>query len=525
MANNLRYLLEHFCLDGQKIDISSQLDEENANNIEKINTQTIPSINTRIDDIKNTDIPNINSRIDTIKNTDIPSINQKINTINNTTIPSVQENVSAVNEKANRINESVAKNTRDISNLSDNVTMQGNSINSINTEKIPKIENNINGINDSLSTLHDETSSNTTNIGNLTTNVNELTTKVNTNTDSINGLTTKVDTNTDSINTINNTSIPHLQSEIDSLSGGGSGSVGELREKVEKNTTDISKLSGKVDTNTTAISTINDTSIPNLQSEIDNLKGSGTGSIGELRTKVEKNTSDISELNGKVESNTSDITELSGKVDTNTSAISSINGTSIPNLQSEIDNLKGSGTGSIGELRTKVEKNTSDISELNGKVESNTSDITELSGKVDTNTSAISSINGTSIPNLQSEIDNLKTSNTWRLINGEETTIEDIILTAKEYTNDIINYLTLTFNFKDIESIKLNYGYLFLLETITPPILSDVRFDNIVTFNHNQVGTITLNVSYNKTGIILTLSNKTNITSVFNNVTANLFYF
>ena len=457
MANNLRYLLEHFCLDGQKIDISSQLDEENANNIEKINTQTIPSINTRIDDIKNTDIPNINSRIDTIKNTDIPSINQKINTINNTTIPSVQENVSAVNEKANRINESVAKNTRDISNLSDNVTMQGNSINSINTEKIPKIENNINGINDSLSTLHDETSSNTTNIGNLTTNVNELTTKVNTNTDSINGLTTKVDTNTDSINTINNTSIPHLQSEIDSLSGGGSGSVGELREKVEKNTTDISKLSGKVDTNTTAISTINDTSIPNLQSEIDNLKGSGTGSIGELRTKVEKNTSDISELNGKVESNTSDITELSGKVDTNTSAISSINGTSILNLQSEIDNLK--------------------------------------------------------------------TSNTWRLINGEETTIEDIILTAKEYTNDIINYLTLTFNFKDIESIKLNYGYLFLLETITPPILSDVRFDNIVTFNHNQVGTITLNVSYNKTGIILTLSNKTNITSVFNNVTANLFYF
>ena len=54
MANNLRYLLEHFCLDGQKIDISSQLDEENANNIEKINTQTVPSINARIDDIKNT---------------------------------------------------------------------------------------------------------------------------------------------------------------------------------------------------------------------------------------------------------------------------------------------------------------------------------------------------------------------------------------------------------------------------------------------------------------------------------------
>lgn len=328
MANNLRYLLEHFCLDGQKIDISSQLDEENSNNIEKINTQTIPGINARIDDIKNTDIPNINSRIDNIKNTDIPSINQKINTINNTTIPNLQASVTAVDEKADRINESVAKNTRDIGTLSDNVTMQGNAINSIETEKIPSVENNIeivaretqrisaahehdmNGINESLSALHDETSNNTTNIENLTTNINGLTTKVNTNTDSINGLTTKVNANTDSINTISNTSIPHLQEEIDNLSGGGTGSVGELREKVEKNTSDISALSGKVDSNTSAISTINDTSIPNLQSEIDNIKGSGTGSIGELKTKVEKNTSDISTLSGKVETNTSDISDI-----------------------------------------------------------------------------------------------------------------------------------------------------------------------------------------------------------------------
>ena len=44
MANNLRYLLEHFCLDGQKIDISSQLDEENANNIEKIVKGTMNKI-------------------------------------------------------------------------------------------------------------------------------------------------------------------------------------------------------------------------------------------------------------------------------------------------------------------------------------------------------------------------------------------------------------------------------------------------------------------------------------------------
>lgn len=317
MANNLRYLLEHFCLDGQKIDISSQLDEENANNIEKINTQTIPSINARIDDIKNTDIPNINRRIDNIKNTDIPSINQKINTINNTTIPSVQASVTAVDEKADSINESVTKNTKDIGTLSDNVTMQGNAINSIETEKIPSVEHKVeivahetqrisgvhehdmNGINESLSALHGETSSNTTNIGNLTTSVNELTTKVGANTDSINGLTTKVNANTDSINTINNTSIPHLQNQIDRLSSGGSGSIGELREKVEKNTSDISELNGKVDTNT----------------------------------------SNISELSGKVDTNTVNITTLSGKVDTNTSAISTINNTSIPHLQNEIDNI------------------------------------------------------------------------------------------------------------------------------------------------------------------------------------------
>ena len=288
MANNLRYLLEHFCLDGQKIDISSQLDEENANNIEKINTQTVPSINARIDDIKNTDIPNINSRVDSIKNTDIPNINQKINTINNTAIPNVQASITAIDEKADRINESVAKNTRDIGTLSDNVTMQGNAINSINTEKIPSMENN----------------------------VNELTTKVSTNTNSINNLTTKVSANTDNI--------------------------GELTTKVDTNTNSINELNTKVNANTDSINTINNTSIPHLQEEIDNLSGGGGGSVDELRTQVEKNTTDITTLSGKVETNTTDISTLSGKVDTNTTAISTINDTSIPNLQNEVNSIKSS---------------------------------------------------------------------------------------------------------------------------------------------------------------------------------------
>ena len=303
MANNLRYLLEHFCLDGQKIDISSQLDEENANNIEKINTQTIPSINTRIDEIKDNDIPSINTRIDSIKNTDIPSINQKINTINNTTIPSVQESVNAVNEKADSINEKVVKNTRDISTLSDNVTMQGNTINSIVTEKIPSIENNVSA-------------------------------------------------NTDSINTINNTTIPGVRASVTVVDE----KADSINEKVAKNTRDISTLSDnvttqgnninelttKVNANTNSINTINNTSIPHLQSEIDNLSGGGTGSVGELREKVEKNTADITELSGKVDTNTSDISALSEKVNTNTSSISTINNTSIPNLQSEIDLIKES---------------------------------------------------------------------------------------------------------------------------------------------------------------------------------------
>lgn len=126
MANNLRYLLQHFCLDGQKIDISSQLDEENADKIEKLNNETVPSINSRIDEIKDTDISNINSRID--------DINQKVDTINNTTIPSVQRSVTAVDEKVDEINKSAAKNTKDISSLLENVTTQGNEINSIKNE-------------------------------------------------------------------------------------------------------------------------------------------------------------------------------------------------------------------------------------------------------------------------------------------------------------------------------------------------------------------------------------------------------
>lgn len=407
MANNLRYLLEHFCLDGQKIDISSQLDEENANNIEKINTQTVPSINARIDDIKNTDIPSINSRIDSIKNTDIPNINQKINTINNTTIPNVQASVTAVNEKADRINESVAKNTRDIGTLSDNVTMQGNAINSIETEKIPSVENkveivahetqriskahnhDIDGIDKSLSALHEETSNNTTNISNLTTNINELTTKVDTNTDSINELTTKVNTNTDSINTINNTSIPHLQSEIDNLSGSGSGSVGELREKVEKNTTDIAELNGKVETNTTAISTINDTSIPTLQSEIDNLK----------------------------------------------------------------------------------------------------------------------------------------TSHSWKLLSSQESTKNKIKLSIKIYSNGVSYYAYMVYDFADATEIKLNLGYTFNINDIPLPTPDSTAFYSNTYFFADEVGFNSILKSDNHMLIALVMTSTPKFTSVLTTITSGVFYF
>ena len=391
MANNLRYLLEHFCLDGQKIDISSQLDEENANNIEKINTQTVPSINARIDDIKNTDIPNINSRIDSIKNTDIPNINQKINTINNTTIPNVQASVTAVDEKADRINESVAKNTRDIGTLSDNVTMQGNAINSINTEKIPSMENK----------------------------VNELTTKVSTNTDNINELTTKVDTNTDSINTINNTTIPNVQASVTAVDE----KADRINESVAKNTRDIGTLSDNVTMQGNAINSINTEKIPSVENKVEivaketlriskahdhDINGINA-SLSTLHDETSSNTSNIGNLTNNVNANTDSINELTTKVNNNTNSINTINNTSIPHLQSEIDNLSGGGTGSVGELREKVEKNTADISTLNEKVESNTT--------------AISTINDTSIPNLQSEIDLIKESgiSAWEnlLLNSE----------------------------------------------------------------------------------------------------------
>lgn len=286
MANNLRYLLEHFCLDGQTIDISSKLDEENAKKIEKINTETVPSINARIDEIKNTDIPNINSRIDGIKNTDIPSINQKINSINNISIPTLDRRITGVDDKVDSTNVKVEKNSKDIATLSDNVTSQGNDINSINTEKIPTIENKIESANKKIAdntskineikntdipNLTQRVSDNETNIEGVTQNVNDLANNVIPPIkEDVDGLTTKVNANTGSINTINNTSIPNLQNQIDSLSSGGSGSIEDLREKVQTNTNDISALKVKVDKNTSDISVINDTSIPNLQNQIDN---------------------------------------------------------------------------------------------------------------------------------------------------------------------------------------------------------------------------------------------------------------
>ena len=418
MANNLRYLLEHFCLDGQKIDISSQLDEENANNIEKINTQTIPSINTRIDEIKDNEIPRIDRRIDVIKDTDIPSINQKINTINNTTIPSVQESVAAVDEKADRINESVAKNTRDIGTLSDNVTMQGNAINSINTEKIPSIENNVSA-------------------------------------------------NTDNINTIINTTIPDVRA-----------SVTAVDEKADR-----------------------------------------------INESVAKNTRDIGTLSDNVTAQGNNINELSSKVNTNTDSINTINNTSIPHLQSEIDNLSGGGTGSVGELKEKVEKNTSDISALSGKVETNTADISTLNGKVDSNTTAISTINGTSIPNLQSEIDNLKTVQTWELISTKEVTKNDIKLTISIYSNGAIYYANLIYDFANITDIKLNLGYNFGINDIPLPTPDNTYFSGNAYFFAHEVGFNRIIKSGDQVNILLAMNSKPGFTSLLTTITSGVFYF
>ena len=335
MANNLRYLLEHFCLDGQTIDISSKLDEENAEKIEKINNEKLPNINKKIEDIENTTIPELNSKIDNIKNSDIPSINTKINTINNTTIPNVIKSVNDVDKKVDSTNLKVNKNTNDISSLSENITNQGNSIGTLKNETIPTLEKEITNIkkvdetqnsditnlkewktatdiimsgfqsdisnlqNDKLdsetfnSTMSSISSSLTQQGGEinvLQTNVTRLDGKIQQNTSDISdnqsnikglsknveGLTTKVNDNSDSINTINNTSIPNLQSQIDNLSSGGSGSIEDLREKVQTNSTDISTINKKVDKNTTDISTINATSIPELQNQINNLKSDWT---------------------------------------------------------------------------------------------------------------------------------------------------------------------------------------------------------------------------------------------------------
>lgn len=271
MANNLRYLLEHFCLDGQKIDIASQLDEENADKIEKLNNETVPSINARIDEIKDTDIPNINSRIDGIKNTDIPNINQKINSINNVSIPTLDRRITGVDDKADSINIKVEKNSKDIATLSDNVTAQGNDINSTNTEKIPNIEKDIKTAQGKISTLEEivaplpqKVDDNATNIEGLTNSINDLT----------NNAIPPIKNNVTNLQT----KTADLESDLTELR---SVTVDEISKKVEDlttkagtNTNDISTLTEKVETNTTDISTINDTSIPHLQSEIDTIKTS-----------------------------------------------------------------------------------------------------------------------------------------------------------------------------------------------------------------------------------------------------------
>lgn len=100
MSDNLRLLLEHFCLDGKTIDISSKLDEENAKNIEKINDETVPAINSRIDSINDVTVPTLERRISDVgdKADDNTS---RINTINETSIPNLQNEINTINESLN----------------------------------------------------------------------------------------------------------------------------------------------------------------------------------------------------------------------------------------------------------------------------------------------------------------------------------------------------------------------------------------------------------------------------------------
>lgn len=121
MANNLRYLLEHFCLDGQTIDISSQLDEENADKIEKLNNETLPNINVRIDNIKNTDIPNLTQRVSD-NETNIEGLTNNVNDLANNVIPPIKADISA---------------------LSRNVESNTTAISTINDTSIPNLQNQI----------------------------------------------------------------------------------------------------------------------------------------------------------------------------------------------------------------------------------------------------------------------------------------------------------------------------------------------------------------------------------------------
>lgn len=159
MANNLRYLLEHFCLDGQTIDISSQLDEENADKIEKLNNETVPNIEK-----------------------DLETAQGKIITLEETVAP---------------LSQKVDDNVTNIEGLTNSITDLTNNV-------IPSIKNNVTDLQTKTSDLE----SDLTELRGVT--VNGISKKVE-------DLTTKVGTNTDDINAINTTSIPHLQGQIDDL--------------------------------------------------------------------------------------------------------------------------------------------------------------------------------------------------------------------------------------------------------------------------------------------------------------------
>ena len=468
----------------------------NLNSINAINNTTIPNVDSKtitnlnsINLMNNTTIPNVDSKtvtnlnsINAINNTTIPNVDSKtvtnldsINLMNNTTIPNLITNYKNYTDNAlaslvdsspqsldtlNELANSLGNDTNFATTVSNSIGLRATTI-YVNNQNV-NLQNQINTINNT--TIPNVDSKTITNLNSIDT-INNTT---------IPNVDSKTVTNLNAINLINNTTIPNVNSKT----------ITNLNSIDTINNTTIPNVDSKTVTNLNAINSINNTTIPNIDSKtVTNLNSIDTinnTTIPNVDSKTVTNLNAINLINNTT------IPNVDSKTVTNLNSIDTINNTTIPNVDSKtvtnLNAINSINNTTIPNIDSKTVTNLNSIDTINNTT------IPNVDSKTITNLNSINAINNTTIPNVDSKtitnLDSINLMNNTTIPNVDSKTVTNLnsINTINNTTIPNIENNINNLQFKT-QQIEYDYNYEKLILNSDVEFIESAKFQNDVRIN------------------------------------------